>query len=254
MKNLAIRHPYVFSVLVILVPVVGMKLGLVGLQTYFSELGVRLIVAALFCGYVTTLVKMLGWWKEIGFAKPRSWRAVVAYAPWLLLPLLMVMSGGVRGASPRRIVAFAAFTLMVGFAEEILLRGVSLRAMLPRGVMRAVVLSSLFFGLGHLFNIVQGRDPQSAIVQAIYATLIGIGFAGTRLYSGTIIPAILLHALIDFADQATRGFVLAQPTSVGLRQAGVLIAITGLYALYGWWLTGRSKPNQSAEPTPGAVH
>jgi membrane protease YdiL (CAAX protease family) len=153
----------------------------------------------------------------------------------------VVMSGGVRAGSARQVVAFAAFSLMVGFAEEILLRGVALRTMLPSGVIRAVVLSSLFFGLGHLFNILQGRDLQSAIVQAIYATFIGIGFAGPRLYSGTILPAIFLHALIDFADQAVRGFVLAQPKPVGLRQAGVLVAITGLYALYGWWLARRSS-------------
>jgi uncharacterized protein len=239
MKNLAARHPFVFSLLVILVPVIGMKLGLVGLQAYFSELTVRLVVAALFCGYVTTLVTLLGWWRDIGFTRPRRWRAVIAYAPWLLLPLLMVMTGGVRGGSPDRVVAFTAFALMVGFAEEILLRGVALWAMLPRGVMQAVVLSSIFFGLAHLFNILQGRDTQSAIVQAIYATFIGIGFAGPRLYSGTILPAILLHALIDFADQVVRGFVLAQPTAVSVQQAGVLIAITGLYALYGWWLTRR---------------
>jgi membrane protease YdiL (CAAX protease family) len=132
--------------------------------------------------------------------------------------------------------------LMVGFAEEALLRGIVLRALLPGGVMRAAILSSVIFGLAHLTNMFEGRDALSTLVQAVYATFLGIGFAGPRLFSGTIWPAIVLHGLVDFVDAASRGFARTnevKPVTAG--QAVMVLAITGLYALYGLWLIRRTS-------------
>jgi membrane protease YdiL (CAAX protease family) len=141
---------------------------------------------------------------------------------------------------------FGMLTLMIGFAEEGLVRGVVLHALVSGGVRRAVLLSSLFFGISHVVNILQGASATATIVQIIYATLLGIGFAGMCLYTGTIWPAILLHALIDFVDIASRGFVLTPPRSLSL--AGVIapIVLTSLFALYGWWLLRRTAMSSSA--------
>ena len=73
--------------------------------------------------------------------------------------------------------------LMVGFAEEVLLRGVVLHVLGPGGLMRAVLLSSFLFGAAHLLNLFSGHSFQSTLVQVIYATFIGIGMAGPRVYS-----------------------------------------------------------------------
>jgi hypothetical protein len=45
------------------------------------------------------------------------------------------------------------------------------------------VPSSLFFGIGHLLNFWHGSAPSTVIVQMVYSTLLGNGFAGVRLYS-----------------------------------------------------------------------
>lgn len=134
----------------------------------------------------------------------------------------------------------ALFALMVGFAEEGLQRGIALRAMVPSGLMRAALLSSLFFGIAHLINVWQGSSLPVIIVQIMYSILLGIGFAGARLYTGTIWPVIVVHALIDFTDFASRGFGLALPQSLTLISVIAPIGITGLYALYGLWLLRRT--------------
>lgn len=128
-------------------PLLAMKLFGPLLKQQLSELSARLVIETLFCAYVAVLVSALGWWKEIGFSFPKNWRGYLAFAPWLLLPLIVVAGGGVHPASAQRMLAFAAFTLMVGFVEEVLMRGIVLRALQPCGVMRAVVLSSFFFGM-----------------------------------------------------------------------------------------------------------
>ena len=130
MKNFATKSPLFFSLLVILVSVVGLKLSMPLLRPFLAEFPARLLVAAGFCVFVIAVVSALGWWKEIGFNGPKNWRGYLAYAPWLLLPLLVVLGSGVHTASVQRVLAFAAFTLMVGFAEDVLLRGVVLRALM----------------------------------------------------------------------------------------------------------------------------
>ena len=241
MRNFAARQPLLFSILAIILPVAGMKAAKSLLSGYFDELTVRLLCEALFCVYVVALVTALGWWREIGFNRPRNWRGLAAFAPWLLLPLLVVLGRGVHLADPGRMLAFGALMLMVGFAEEVLLRGVVLQVLRPGGVMRAVLLSSFIFGAAHLLNLFTGHSLEPTLIQFVYATFIGIGMAGPRVYAGTILPAILLHALIDFADSIARGFVLTPPEAASVHAAAGAILITALYAVYGWWLTRRAR-------------
>ena len=235
------RYPIAFSILAVFLAVVVIKLLDAGL-TYLKwpDLARQLMVETVLCGYVIFLLTRLRWWQEAGFQSPATWRKLLAGLPLLLLPVIVVTSSGFKSSSASQMIGFAILTLMVGFAEEGLLRGVVLRAMLPIGVIRATVLSSVFFGIGHLLNILQGAAPAATIIQMIYSILLGIGFAGVRLYTGSIWPAIVIHTLIDFVDIGSRGFVLAPPQSLTL--AGIIapVVLTGLYALYGWWLLRRT--------------
>ncbi len=237
MAEFAAQYPVIFSLVIVLIPAVGMKLLYAGMARFeLSELTKRLLLELAFCGYVAALLTGLGWWQAAGFVSPGAGKTLWAYAPWLLLPTLGLLSGGVRKASPRQMLGYTAFVLMVGFAEEGLLRGLTLYAMLSDGVILAAVLSSFFFGIAHLLNVLQGHEFRTVLVQVLYATFIGIGFAGPRLYTGTIWPAIVLHTLINWVDFAGRGFAMPNPKPFVFKQAIIPLALTGGYALYGWWL------------------
>ncbi len=238
------RHPIFFSVLVVLAALIVINLlGVIFTYLKLPELVSRLIVEIVFWGYVIFLLTYLRWWNEAGFKLPTNWRNLLALLPFLILPMLVVVSNGIKAASTNLVIWFTIYTIIVGFVEEGLMRGVVLHALLPMGVMRAVVLSSLFFGLGHLLNILQGASPSATVIQIIYSILLGIGFAGARLYSGSIWPAIVIHFLIDFVDVAGRGFVLAPPQALTPSGVIVTLVLTGLFAAYGWWLLRRSKIN-----------
>lgn len=240
MKNFADRRPVIFSIVAIVAALLVLKLSAWALRQVMPEFPARLVAELLFCVVVAALVSALGWWREIGWNWPKTGRGYAAYLPWLVLPLLVVLGAGVHTASADRVLGYAAFCLMVGFAEEVLMRGVVLKALVPNGVMRAVMLSSILFGVMHLSGLFNGHALQPSLVQVIYATFIGIGFAGPRLYSGSILPAILLHALVDFSDGIARGYTFAAPKEMNLHDAGGTIIVTGLYAVYGWWMTRRS--------------
>lgn len=145
------------------------------------------------------------------------------------------------------------FTLLVGFTEEGLVRGLMIRTLLPGGAMRAAVLSSVIFGAGHFANALYGHDLRATAVQCLAAAFIGLGFAGCRLYSGTIVPAVVLHALIDFSDFGSRGFKPpSTDASMSIRNAIPAFIITGLYALYGWWLVTRFQKRTCPRPAEAA--
>jgi membrane protease YdiL (CAAX protease family) len=252
MKDFVSRHALLFSVVVVLVYDFGMQ-GLGALLKAIPGLGltplaVGLIVQGIFCVLIVALIHYLRWWRESGFQRPVSSLVLFAYLPWLLLPLLVMMGAESATRSSGLVIAYAVMMLLVGFGEEALMRGVVLRALLPGGMMRAAVVSSLIFGVAHFFNVFQGHGVAPTIAQVIYAAFIGMGFAGPRLFAGTIWPAIFLHGLIDFADVASRNFTpvaeVTKATPFNLGQAITAIAITGCYALYGWWLIRRLRKRQ----------
>lgn len=238
MTKFSLKYPVFFSLIVVAIYDPGLTTLL---RMIFHrdrlQLPTLLISQLVLVLYVASLLLLLRWWREGGFTFRLSRRSLIAYLPWLLLPVLVIADSAQVTADPGRILGFVLFALLVGFAEEGLVRGVVLRALLPGGAMRAALLSALIFGVAHLTNALQGKELAPTIVQAIYATFIGIGFAGCRLYTGTIWPAIVVHGLIDFTDFASRDFSLnVEPQTFTPSQAIVPIVLTGLYALYGLWL------------------
>jgi len=87
---------------------------------------------------------------------------------------------------------FALFGLTAGVCEEALYRGFLIRYLhdgapaLP--VLLALAISSLTFGLGHIY---QGAP------NVLRISLGGVAFGLVFLLSGSLIPAIVLHILID---------------------------------------------------------
>lgn len=93
-----------------------------------------------------------------------------------------------RMDAARLAITAALAVAVVPFAEELVFRGVLLSALLERGPAeghrtRAIVISSVLFGLVHL-------DP----VVVVPTALLGAVAAELRLRSGSLWPALTLHA------------------------------------------------------------
>src|SRR5690606_13570026 len=91
----------------------------------------------------------------------------------------------------------------VGFFEEALTRGLVLYLLLvawrsrPNGVVEAVLVSSVLFGLAHFLNVFAGAAMTATLIQVGYAIGFGVGFAALLLRTNTIWIGIVLHALVD---------------------------------------------------------
>ena len=88
--------------------------------------------------------------------------------------------------------------ILIGFVEEMLFRGFLFRAMIPvTGVRKAVIVSALTFGIGHIVNLFSGQATLLTFLQVIFA--VGWGFIFTLVYlkSGSIWPCVVAHSVID---------------------------------------------------------
>jgi membrane protease YdiL (CAAX protease family) len=94
----------------------------------------------------------------------------------------------------------AAVALLIGFNEELLFRGIWLRAMRVngRGEGRVAIYTALAFGLFHITNILL-NTPGAGFGQVFHATVIGFALYLWRRGTTWVFPAMLIHALWNFA-------------------------------------------------------
>lgn len=110
-------------------------------------------------------------------------------------------------AWPVELVKVLAFCVMVGVFEEGVFRGAVLGCLLPRmgatrrGVVGAVLLSTLVFGLAH---VTFGTELSPVVVaqlvlKLVQSGILGFFFASLAVSTGSVWPAALTHFVWDFA-------------------------------------------------------
>lgn len=103
------------------------------------------------------------------------------------------------------LILYTVNNFSIGMMEEIIVRGLILGIMMyawknqPHGQMKAVLLSSFLFAIGHLGNLLT-NEPSGVFTQITYAFIFGVFFAAIVLRGNNIWSAIALHSLIDFVS------------------------------------------------------
>lgn len=93
-----------------------------------------------------------------------------------------------------------ATTFLVGFSEELMFRGVLLRAALTRlTAAPAMLLSAGAFSLLHTVNLLAGQSLTNTIHQLAFTFLVGFFLAPIALRIGNLWPLIIWHWLWNFA-------------------------------------------------------
>jgi len=264
LKHLATRRPVVFGLLVSLVIlVVYTATAILATLVTASRSGYEgveaagRLVASLFFLYV---LWWFGWLETSGVGK---WGTLVAWAVALavlaydLLTTCYVLFGSVAlpgFSDPVGSASVAVNALLTGPLEEIPLRGIVLCAFLElwgnsrRGVLKAILLSSLLFGGLHLIHILLGRPVPQALLVVVSTFLSGIVYAAFVLRWKTLWTVMVLHgvtnAVVAMRAIETPGFAETVP---GL---ALMIALQLPLVAYGVYLIYRVPPLPA---TPDAV-
>ncbi|CAM3721321.1 CPBP family intramembrane glutamic endopeptidase [Deinococcus frigens] len=163
---------------------------------------------------VTLVYPFFALWLAVMYVARRQWRAVCPQrlseftaARWglFLVPLLVVVINlfSQRPALPQSVahlISLIALAGLVGFVEEGLYWGLFMKWLLPRGVMTAVLVSSVAFALTHALNLLGGQSVAATAMQIVFSLLFGTVAALLRLRAGSLLPLMLWHATFDLVS------------------------------------------------------
>lgn len=194
------RRPLLFSVLLLLVILVTyLVAGAVTFQFKLSTLAIIIMGDGVLVLIAILLLSRLHWWREAGFRLPSKSHDLWFFTIPPCLPIILnIAVVGAGYPAIARILLFFVLALTIGFVEEAFFRGLMVRALLFRGRWQAVIISSLFFGIAHLFNLAAGANLAATLLQIVYALAIGFMYAALALRTQTILPLIVIHGLTDF--------------------------------------------------------
>lgn len=201
-----------------------------GLSEHF---GIAKVVTAPLCAAMTAFLliwlRRNGLMEAYGLTKGKGSAGKYLY----YLPLVLIAStnlwGGIRlNLSWPETVLYVISIIGVGFLEEVIFRGFLFKALCREDLKQAVVISSVTFGFGHIVNLLNGAEVLPTLLQICYATAIGFLFTVIFLKSGSLIPCIVTHSVVN----SLSAFAVEGSEVLDLVTALVLMAVPTAYGLW----------------------
>lgn len=237
MKKLFEKNEITFAVVLIIIYVVGSSVIL----NISDDLFVQNIAAAAFNAVMTAVLIVFiaknGLAKYVGLCRSEvSAAKMLFYIPLILCAVATLFFGIGLEVSPANVAFRTVKMIFVGFLEEIIFRGFLFKGICKENVTRAVIISSVTFGIGHVVNLFNGYDIFSAVVQIVFAVAVGFLLVFIFYRTGSLIACIWFHALNNSVTGFTTGEKLIN--ALGSEQTAALVStaaktvITVIYLLY----------------------
>ncbi|WP_315914935.1 CPBP family intramembrane glutamic endopeptidase [Arthrobacter sp. lap29] len=148
---------------------------------------------------------------------PGTLPPVLFYLPLFAIAFLEYAKGIAPDLDLQIILYAILLMAAVGFIEELLFRGFLLQALRRRGnLTRAILISGVTFGLGHIVNLLRGYSLTDQALQVVAAVLIGIALAYCVALTGSIMPGVAFHILFNISGTITAHSVLWDSVTVGI--------------------------------------
>ncbi|MEB3359441.1 MAG: CPBP family intramembrane glutamic endopeptidase [Synechococcales bacterium] len=198
-------------------------------------------------------------WRAIGF-RPLHHRQMLWFLPLIVVLIAMwvvFLSGLARAslsAAQWQLFALVGFTtLLVGFGEEIMYRGIVLHAFLTTGRVRwAMLVSAIAFSLLHAVNVFGGVPLLAVPIQLLNTFQFGFFFAPLMLKLNNILPLIIFHWLWDFVQILAPSLVDEQ-TATAMKSIVQLADPIQLFMGIAMWLQIKQVPERAIAAFPEPV-
>lgn len=209
MKKIFDKNELTFALILIAVYVVGSSMmtqlsAAVGIA-YSAETVFNIIFSIILFLFVTKNALT----EHLRLQKPAvSPKKMLFYIPVILIPL--VGTGFTVGAeyAGMALLFHTIAMFFTGFIEEMLFRGFLFNGIAKTNTKRAIIISSITFGIGHIVNLLNGHDIADNLIQVVYAVCCGFMLAMILIRTESIIPCIVFHMLNNMltafiADEGT---------------------------------------------------
>lgn len=194
MKKIFEKNELFFCILLIIVYVV---LNSYGMQNFgVTDYRVTLI-NAIFSLILISLIIILKRTKYYGLCRVNNPKKFLYFIPLYLIATVNIWPGISINNSNLEIIFYILTMINVGFIEEIIFRGFLFKAIEKDNVNKAIIISAVTFGIGHIINLINGADFIPTLIQIIYAIALGFLFVIIFYKSKSLMPSILTHSLIN---------------------------------------------------------
>ena len=239
MTKLYKKNEITFALVWIAIYVVGTSLA----EALSEALGVFKLVSAAF--HIALTVILILWvsrnnlTEKYGLFLPR-YRLSSA---WFFLPLVVIglyklYFSPVLRFSPMESVLYVISMLCVGFLEEIIFRGFLFRTIEKENLIRAIVISSVTFGIGHIVNLINGQDLLETGCQIIFAVIVGFTLVVLFYKGKSLIPCIVFHSVFNslsiVANDEAMYKALGGPVNTMIILVAASAIVLGGYTLWNW--------------------
>lgn len=194
MKRLFEKHETFMCIVIIILYVV---INSYCLQNFGTTDYRSAIINTIFSVVLILLIIGLKRTSYYGLTKVSDLKRYLYFIPLLLIPSVNLW-GGIHVNNTSGELLFHIITMInVGFIEEIIFRGLLFKMMEKDNLKRAMIVSAITFGIGHIVNLLNGADVISTLLQICYAAAIGFLFVIIFYKSKSLVPCIITHSLIN---------------------------------------------------------
>lgn len=190
-----------------------------------------------------------GWLRYYGVRAVRrsDFKKTWLYIPLVLIVVMQFTKGMRDDLDLTAVLLIVALMLCVGFLEELIFRGMLFRGIQrTSNLTRAVVISGVTFGIGHIVNLARGMSVVDQLTQIGFAVVLGIVLALLFAVTETIIPLIVFHALVNISGSLT----VNNPESELLMLAATTLVCAGYAAYLVLVLRRRGASTAMSTPAP----
>lgn len=189
--------------------------------------------------FLTIFALWSGWWNDIWrdkyHIKDHCWMHIFLVL-FIVAISMNFLVGHIGSLSLNYILVTFIATILVGYSEELLTRGLLICGARGSGYSEVKVFYfvMIVFGLIHGINFINGQSLELTIQQMFMAGLLGGVFYTIYRKTGYLIVPIIIHALWDFS-LFTQGFTFVGElikTSTGNYNPLQIIGILAIYSTY----------------------
>lgn len=239
MKKLYEKNELTFALVWIAIYVAGTSLA----EALSETVGIQKLVSAAF--HITMSVILLLWVRrnnlteKYGLFLPR-YRLAQAwfFIPLVLVCLYKVIFSPAFRFSPTESALYAVSMLCVGFLEELIFRGFLFRAIEKENLTRAIIISSVTFGIGHIVNLINGQNLLETIGQIIFAVFVGFALVILFHKGKSLVPCIVFHGVFNALSIIANDEALYSALGGPVRTTVIMIAasaiLLGGYSVWNW--------------------
>ena len=224
MKKIFEKHETLFCILLIITYIIVNSYCVqnFGIEDYRSA-----IINTIFSIGLIIIMIILKRTSYYGLTNVKHPKKYLYFIPLILIISVNLWNGININNSTIEIVFYILNMVNIGFIEEIIFRGFLFKMMAKDNVRKAIIISAITFGIGHIVNLLNGAELVPTLMQVCYAISIGYLFVTIFYKSKSLIPCIITHCLVNSLS------IFNVDNFISLYIASIfLIIVPFIYAIY----------------------